>query len=449
MEKNYGKTFLIKTVYEELIDFELTGIQGAPRSEQLRNFAFQLNKVAKSSLPIQPPKDWLEAFMLLITFLEKKRKKEKRVVFLDELSWLATHKSGFLRGLSFFWNSWANNQHIVVVICGSAASWMIRKVVNHRGGLHNRITKRIQLEPFNLAETEAFLKSKQIHFDRYQIVLLYMAMGGIPHYLKEVKSGKSAIQNIEQICLSKKGLLKDEFSRLYPALFTNAEKHMEVIRILSHHKSGMTRKLLAQKLSFREGGTLKKVLEELDHSGFIDAYLSFGKQKKEQLYRLTDDYSLFYLKFIEGKAHEGNDIWQQLSQTQQFKTWSGYAFESICLKHIPQIKKALGISGIYSLSSSFYSKGTAYEKGIQIDLLIDRKDHVINLIEVKFYNDTLAISKSLAAELRERRSIFRHKTQTKKHLSWVLITTFGLHPNQHSLGLVENVLTLDDLFILR
>ncbi len=444
--RRVGKTFLVKTIYNNHIDFELTGLQNAPRSEQLRNFAFQLNKVANTPIPIPPPKDWLDAFITLIQYLESNKKSEKLVIFLDELSWMATHKSGFLRGLSFFWNSWAVNQNIVVVICGSAASWMIQKVVNHKGGLHNRITKRIRLEPFTLKETELYLNSRNIYFNRYQIVLLYMAMGGIPHYLKEVKSGKSAIQNIEQICFSNKGLLQDEFQRLYPALFANADKHIEVIRVLSGFRQGITRKVLAGKLTFKEGGTLKKVLEELTYSGFIDGYHPFGKQKKEQLYRLTDEYSLFFLKFIENKKHEGNDIWQQLSQTQSFKTWSGYAFENICLKHISQIKKALGISGIYSLSSSFYKKGTATEKGTQIDLLIDRNDHVINLIEIKFYNETFILTKSYAASLRAKMSIFRHKTKTKKYLNWVLLTTFGLTHNQHSLGLIENVLTLDDLF---
>ena len=444
--RRVGKTFLIKTIYKEVIDFELTGLQDAPRSEQLRNFAFQLNKFAKPSIPTKPPSDWLDAFMTLITYLETKQKKEKLVIFLDELSWMATHKSGFLRGLSFFWNSWATNQQIVVVICGSAASWMIQKVVNHRGGLHNRITKRIRLEPFTLAETEAYLKGRKVFYDRYQIVLLYMAMGGIPHYLKEVKSARSAIQNIEQICFSKKGLLQDEFSRLYPALFANAEKHMEVIKVLSAYKSGITRPMLAQKLTFKEGGTLKKILEELAYSGFIDTYRPYGKKKKEQLYRLTDEYSLFYLKFIVDNIHEGKDSWQQLSQTQIFKTWSGYAFENICFKHIPQIKKTLGISGVYSQSSSFYKKGTATQKGTQIDLLIDRNDHVINLIEVKFYNETFVLSKQYAAELREKMGVFRRTTATKKYLTWVLLTTFGVNHNQHSLGLVQNVLTLDDLF---
>jgi len=240
--------------------------------------------------------------------------------------------------------------------------------------------------------------------------------------------------------------LQDEFSRLYPSLFTDAEKHIAVIRSLATTKQGLTRKRLVEQLPFSEGGTLKKILEELEQSGFIASYRPFNKKKKEKLYRLIDEYSHFYLTFIEGKEHEGNDIWHHLSQTQAFTSWSGYAFESLCLKHIPQIKKALSIAGIYSLSSSFYKKGTATDKGIQIDLLIDRSDHTINLLELKFYKENFTLTKVYAEQLRTKMSIFRKATKTTKQLSWVLLTTFGMEANQHSLGLIQQALTMDDLF---
>ena len=270
--------------------------------------------------------------------------------------------------------------------------------------------------------------------------------GAFPHYLEEIKDSGSAVQNIEKICFSKKGLLFDEFSKLYPALFANADRHIAIIRTLATKQMGMTRKQITENTLISEGGTAQKVLEELVQSGFVSAYRPFGKKKKEKLYRLTDEYSLFYLRFIENKEHEGGDIWQHLSQTPAYRAWSGYAFENICLKHISQIKKALGISGIYSLSSSFYKKGTDVEPGIQIDLLIDRKDHVVNLFEIKFHNDAFSISKSYAEKLRAKMGVFRKATKTKKQLSWVLLTTFGLGANKHSLGLVHQDLDMNDLF---
>ena len=444
--RRVGKTFLVKSVYGSRIDFEITGIQHATRKEQLRNFALQLNRFAHGSLPLSEPKDWLEAFHFLSVFLERKKQDEKTVVFLDELPWLATHRSGFLKGLSYFWNSWAVNQNIVVVICGSAASWMIKKIIHHKGGLHNRVTKRIMLKPFTLAETELFIKEKKINFDPYQILHIYMAMGGVPHYLEEIEKGKSAVQNINRICFSENGILRDEFFKLYASLFDNPGSHIKIIRALASKRKGLTRSEIVRASGLPEGGGTSGILSELVHSGFISLYYPFGKKKKESLYRLTDEYSLFYLQFIENNRNEGSDIWKELSQTQGYISWSGYAFESICLKHIPQIKKALGIPGVYSNTSTFFKKGKDGNEGLQIDLLIDRKDHVINLCEIKFHHAELNITKALAMELRNKVALFKELSGTKKQVFLTFVTTFGIKPNKYSLGLIDNELTMDDLF---
>ena len=444
--RRVGKTFLVKSVYENKIDFEITGIQHATRSEQLRNFIIQISKYSDGSFPITEPRDWLEAFYLLSKFLEIKQESEKNVIFLDELPWLATHKSGFLKGLGWFWNSRAVNQNIVVVICGSAASWMIKNVVHDKGGLHNRITKRIYLKPFNLLETETFLKSKSLNFDHYQILQLYMALGGVPHYLDEIEGGKSATQNIDSICFSENGLLWDEFSKLYAALFDNSEAHIKIVRALANKQKGLTRTEIVANTDLSEGGAISTIIDELQHSGFITAYLPFGKMKKDSLYRLTDEFSLFYFQFMENNRFGGVNVWQQLSKTQPYITWAGYAFESICLKHIIQIKKALGISGIFSTASSYFKKGTKEEKGIQYDLLIDRNDHTITLCEIKFYGAEFTIDKATAMEYRNKMATFKETTKTRKQTFLTMITTFGLKQNQYSLGLVDASLTMDDLF---
>ena len=444
--RRIGKTFLIRNVYKEQIDVEVSGIQNISNKDQIKNFTLQLKNSLHENFIPRKTTDWLDTFQLMIECLEKKNKAGRMVVFIDELPWLATSKSGFLNGLSFFWNSWASQKNIVVVICGSSASWMIQKVVEHKGGLHNRLTKRVHLFPFNLHETEAFLKNLNIHFNRYQIVELYMAMGGIPHYLNEVEAGLSAAQNIERICFSPTGLLNNEFSRLYSALFENADNHIAVIKALAQKWQGLTRTEIIALSKLTDGGGVTRCLDELISSGFVSTYFPFGKKKKEMLYRLTDEYSLFYLQFIENKAHKGNNIWLELSQTQDYKSWSGYAFESLCLKHIPQIKKALGISGVYAETSSFYQKGTAQESGVQIDLLIDRKDNVINLFELKFYSGMMTLSKSYAEDLREKITLFKEITQTRKQVFLNLLTTFGLKPNEHSIGLIDKAMTMDVLF---
>ena len=444
--RRVGKTFLITEVYQKYFSFEITGLQKADLKRQLANFSFNLQRQSKGKAPLKEPKNWLAAFQQLVLYLDELPKDKKQVVFFDELPWLASPKSGFLTGLGFFWNSWAVRENIVVVICGSAASWMIKKVVNNTGGLYNRVTKRIYLKPFTLSETKAFLKSKYLNFTDYQIAQIYMAMGGIPHYLKEIESGKSAVQNIDAICFADNGLLKDEFNRLFISLFAHADKHIAIVRALAIAHQGLTRTQLVKAAKVAEGGNTSKVLSELEQSGFISTYFPFGKKKKGKLFRLTDEYSLFYLKFIEDKNNEGANTWQQLSQTQAFKIWSGYAYENICLKHIPQIKEALKIAGIYSISSSFYKKGNKKEQGAQIDLLIDRNDQVINLFEIKFYNTEWSLTEAYAKNLRDKLRIFQETTKTKKYLMLSLITTFGIKQNQHSLGFIEKVITLEDLF---
>lgn len=444
--RRVGKTYLVRTTYKDNIVFEISGLQNATGQEQLRNFANQLRKFSGAKTIIPPPKDWLDAFFILIDFLEQVETDKKRVVFFDEVPWMATHKSGFLKGLSYFWNSWAVQQNIVVVICGSAASWMIQKILRSKGGLHNRVTRRIRLKPFTLAETEKYLLQRGVRLERYQLLQLYMVMGGIPHYLKEIEAGKSATQNIDAICFGETGLLRDEFLSLYPALFKQAEYHTLLVRILAAKPNGLSRSDLITTAKISDSGRITQVLIELEESGFITSYIAFGKKKKGKLYRLTDEYSIFYLRFIEPNLSETQGVWKSLSRGQTYKIWCGYAFENVCLKHVLQIKQALGIAGIYTRSASFYKKGDKQQRGTQIDLLIDRDDRTINLVEIKFYDGQFTISKEYAQKLREKMQVFRETTKTKKQIFLTLITSMGLKQNVHSIGLVDSDFSSDILF---
>lgn len=444
--RRVGKTYLIRTFFEGKIDFEIVGLKDGSRAQQLRNFSYSLSEFQKEGGPKKPPKDWLEAFFQLKSYLETLTNERKKVVFIDELPWIATPKSDFLTGFSYFWNSYASKNNIVVIICGSATAWMIKRIINNKGGLHNRVTKKIILQPFTLSETEAYFNSVNISFNRYQILEIYMAMGGIPHYLDQVKKGKSATQNIDDICFSPEGLLRTEFDNLYSSLFRNPERYEAIVTVLASTWKGMSRSEIIQKTKVKDGGGLSTILKELEQSGFITSYVPFGKKKQNTLYRLTDNYSLFYLKFIQKLAPNESGNWQSLSQTQSWKSWSGYAFENICLQHLSKIKEAIGISGVHTQAYSFSSKSSDLFKGIQIDLLIDRQDKVISICEIKFYNEEITLSKEEAEKLRKRKSIFRTISKTKKQIFIVIITTYGLNQNRHSLGLIDNVVTMDNLF---
>lgn len=446
--RRVGKTYLVRTFFRERIDFEMVGLKDGNMEQQLRNFTYSLKEARRQKGPVETvPKDWLAAFHELKEFLESPEKEDKRkVVFIDELPWAATPRSDFLTGFSYFWNSYASKSNIVVVICGSATAWMIKKIINNKGGLHNRVTRKIVLQPFMLSETEAYFESRNIAFDRYQIIQLYMTMGGIPHYLDQVEGGKTAVQNINEICFHPQGLLRTEFDNLYSSLFSNPERYENIVSALASTWKGLSRAEILGATKLKDGGGITTILKELEQSGFITSYVPFNKKKKDTLYRLTDNYSLFYLKYLIDipKNEAGN--WQRLSQPQSWKSWSGYAYENICLQHIGKVKAALGISGMHTRHCSFLAKATEEYEGIQVDLLIDRMDNAISLCEIKFYNDEFALSKEEADKLRRKRNAFRMASRSRKQLFLVLITTFGLNPNKHSLGLIDNVITMDELF---
>ncbi|MFY7908779.1 MAG: AAA family ATPase [Emticicia sp.] len=444
--RRVGKTFLIREFFEKELVFEFSGQYDAKTKIQLQNFSNKLDQSTKSLYPSSVPNNWTEALNRLKTYLNPILDKKKAVVFFDEFPWIDSPKSDFLSSFDYFWNDWASKKdNLKVIICGSAASWMIRKVIQNKGGLHNRITKKIRLLPFTLKETENYLQNKNITLDRFQILQLYMAFGGVPHYLKEVKKGQSTSQTIDNVCFTKEGLLFDEFNSLFRSLFKNHEIHVQIIRELSKKNSGLTRNELLQKMSIKSGGTASLVMEELEESGFVTGYIPFGKNKKDSVYKLTDEYCLFYLKFIEN--NKGKQSWVFMQNAQSWKSWAGFSFESICQKHIREIKKALGISGIYTEESSWRFRGDEKEEGSQIDLLIDRKDGCINICEMKFSEFEFVIDKKYAADIAHKISTFKEVTKTKKTVFFTAVSTHGFKNNEYKLRWVQSEITMNDLFV--
>ncbi|MFN6037880.1 MAG: AAA family ATPase [Bacteroidota bacterium] len=443
--RRVGKTYLINAHFEDEIIFHFTGLLKATMKQQLINFHHELNAYFKTRDKNTEFSTWFEAFFALSTLIEKDKRKRKKVIFIDELPWLDTHKSNFITGLDWFWNSWAvKRKDILLVVCGSATSWMIRKIVNSRGGLHNRLTQRIHLKPFSLKETVEFLGSRKIKLSSHQISQLYMALGGIPHYLNDVRKGESAMQAIDRICFKRNGLLSNEFDNLYSALFKNSDLHLKVVRALSSKLRGLSRKEILSVTKIKDGGALSGVLEELSWCNFIESTSCFGKTKKDSLFRLTDEFSLFYLQFMHNKS---NVNWMQLSASTKWKAWSGYAFENLCMKHLQEIKKALGISGVYTQCYAFQSRGNKFKNGTQIDLLIERNDRIINLCEIKFHDRVYSLTKDQARKIENKVSIFRSETKTRKTIFPTLITSNGVTLNENYVGLIDQDLTLEDLII--
>lgn len=444
--RRVGKTYLIKKFFKDRLLFQIVGIKDAKLSSQLEQFSSALGKAAGNPKLYRVPESWPEAFSQLSSFLTPKLTSERSVLFLDEFPWLNTQKSGFLQAFDHWWNSWANDQdNLMVIICGSAASWMIQNIVNNKGGLHNRLTRKIRLLPFNLKETEEFLSKRNIIMVRYQILQIYMVMGGIPHYLKEIRKGESPVQAINRICFTKDGFLNGEFNNLYKSLFTNADRHLSIIRVLAKNNSGLSRQEIIKKSNVTSGGRLSLVFDELIESGFIAPWNPYDKKSKDTIYKLSDEFTHFYLKFMENNRGSGEGVWETISTGESWKSWSGFAFERVCLKHIPQIKKSLGIQSIYTEDATWRSKKNE-GKGAQIDLLFDRNDFVINLCEIKFSKSEFTIDNAYAEQLESKKDVFKKETKTKKALFLTFISTFGVVDNTISKRLVQNSITMNSLF---
>lgn len=439
--RRIGKTYLIKKYFSYQFDFFITGMANATTAQQLFNFDTEMSR--QSQLVFDTPSEnWIQAFQRLRQHLELRNAEGKLVIFIDELPWMDTHGSDFIIALEHFWNAWATHREdIFLIVCGSAASWMLEEVINSIGGLHNRVTAQMKIEPFTLAETEELLKSKNCELDRYQLIQLYMCLGGIPYYLEAIEPGKSAAQNIQDLFFEKGGLLRQEFHNLYRALFKRHEIYEKVVEVLSTKTYGMARNEIIQNSKIQSGGTLSKVLIDLEESGFIASYSSLDRKQKNTIYRLSDYFSAFYFRFLQ-KPTSSN--WLQLIDQPSHRAWQGFTFEQVCLDHILQIKKALGISGIQAEHAAW--RGSMEDKGAQIDLLIDRRDHVINLCECKFHLDTFSIDKSYADSLRSKITVFKEVSKTKKALHLTFVSTYGLHRNQYSDMLVHNEVTMDAFF---
>jgi AAA+ ATPase superfamily predicted ATPase len=444
--RRVGKTFLVRKTYEKHIVLEVTGLQKNNQQAQLQNFLVSMQSYGLVTDADKKPGNWLETFFLLTQKLQQLDTQKKYVVFFDELPWMAGKRSDFISGFSYFWNSWASKQNIVVVICGSATSWMIEKVINDRGGLHNRVTNLLHLHPFDLKKVEVFLESKNIRYPRYQTLLLYMAIGGIPMYLDFIRKDLSVVQNINALCFKETGFLHNEFDRLFPALFDRPERHVAIVEALSTKQKGLTRTELLKITGLPNGGTFSKTLKELQQSDFVKLFFGIGRKKKDALYRLTDTYSLFYLSQISPNKDSQSLDFEQLFATAAFKSWSGYAYENVCFEHIAQIKFKLGISGVLTKIYSYVSKATDDLPGTQIDLLIDRMDQAIHLCEIKFSQNEFILDKKTTENIRQKKTIFQHNTKTKKHIFTTFITTYGMVDNKWKKESVDQNLTMDDLF---
>ncbi|MDP3705038.1 MAG: ATP-binding protein [Legionellaceae bacterium] len=450
--RRVGKTYLIREFFKDKgIYFELTGIKDATKSSQLKNFSTVYSDTFLRGDRIPPPKDWDDALNVLRIEIEKTDESKKIIIFFDELPWLASRKSGFLEALDLFWNRYmSSRENIILVICGSAAEWMIKKIISNKGGLHNRLTQPpVNLMPFTLKQTKQYLDAIGVHLEQKQVIDLYMALGGVAYYLSLVSKGKSSSQVISDLFFANQAPLLSEFRNLFDSLYDNPQKHIDVIKLLAQTRQGLTQTDIFNKVkNMSPGGGAVLVLEELENCGFVHRVHDFGKKKKDARYRLIDGFTLFYLKWVEGQGEFSEHFWMRKKGSASYNTWAGYAFENLCFLHYRDILRALEITVVAEAKSGwrYLPLKADPDEGAQIDLVIDRADKCINLCEIKFYDDELMISKAYAQVLRRKKSCFKEKTGTRKTLFMTMITTYGVKMDQHYLEVVDGQIKMDALF---
>ena len=450
--RRVGKTYLVNECFKGKILFRHAGLSpvemddmpgGSPLRKQLKHFynSLLLHGMKRSRCP----DNWLDAFLMLELFLESKDKGKRILVFLDELPWMDTQKSGFITAFEGFWNSWACcHDNVMVVVCGSATSWIMDKLINNHGGLYGRVTYEIKLSPFTLKECEDFFREKRIKISKYDIIQAYMITGGIPYYLGYYEKGLSLAQNVDHLFFEKNAPLKNEYERLFNSVFSNSEMMKALVELLNTKNSGYTRAEISGKSGYSKGGTLSEALKALAASDFVIRYTPFGMGKREACYKLVDPFCIFYLKFVKGQDGLDASFWQKNIVSHQVVSWRGIAFENICFNHAEQIKIALGISGV-STRQSAWSKRADDEDGTQIDLLIERNDHVVNMCELKFYNKDFVVDKYYHRTLETRQGLLEEAIPRGMIVHSTLVTTYGLKYNEYS-GDFDSVITMEDLF---
>lgn len=436
--RRIGKTFLVRQYFNDAFSFYSTGIYQGTKKEQLGEFTRQLEYYSGRKWKVA--KDWFDAFAQLREYLGTLGGNKPIIVFLDELPWMDTRKSRFIKAFEYFWNSWgATNNRLKLIVCGSATTWMRENVLSDKGGLYNRTTRSIYLAPFTLHETEQYLLSRGIRWNRYQIAECYMVLGGTPLYLQMLERNLSLTQNVDNLFFVQNAPLTREYDFLFRSLFNEAALHRQVIETLAKKAMGMTRTEIMAAVKIEDGGALTKVLRNLCDCDFIRQYTAFGKSERGTIYQLTDLFTLFHLRYVKGYRGQDENHWQNMIDSPSRRAWSGYSFEQLCLHHIRQIKQKLGISGVQSDVCAWKGDGG------QIDLLIDRRDQTINLCEMKFSQSEFEITKQYDEHLRERTESFRLATKTRKALHQTFVTTYGVKKNLYS-GNVQSEVKLDDLF---
>lgn len=448
--RRIGKTFLVDYMFQthrkDCLFFKFTGSADQNSSVQKDYFVEAIYEWFKVE-PSKPIEKWHEVFIFLKRTIEAEIKEKnhqgKVIVFIDEVAWIDKHnKAGFLSAFGHFYNTYIEkNNNLIVILCGSNASWIKNKILKDTSGpLYHRVDVEIPLYPFDLQETKEYLiKEKRFDIDDKSVVDIYMILGGVAKYLSYLDSKLSIAQNINKLFFSLHAPLYSEYEALFKSLFYDkSSNHRKIMDLLISKQSGFEMMEIEKLLKEIKSSTLRVNIEELIDTGFIKPIARYAHASRNTKYIACDPLCNFFIKWVQPLSK--NDIaslidyFETKSTSHDYIIWQGFAFEMVMISNIELYLKARGLSsGVKSIGYWDYTTQSEDESGAQIDILIEYIGNTYDIVECKYYNDEFIIDKAYAKNIQNKKEMFiKYGIKNKKFdLKVVMLTTYGTKINQY------------------
>ncbi len=443
--RRVGKTFLVEQTFRDFA-FRAVGLEKGTTKQQLKSFGQRLIEYGDDIK--QTPENWFEAFSRLDKILSgesiRRSLNGKKIVFLDEFPWFATKKSDFLVAFEDYWNRRGTQDgDLLFIICGSATSWIIKNVIKNTGNMFQRVTKKICVEPFTLAETELFFKDREFDWSREQIAECQMIFGGLPFFFDLMNTSQSLVKNINRLLFDKDALFGDETKKLLDATLSESPIYEKILSKLAFARYGIKKSELQVEIA-APNGTYGRAVQDLVDCGYVIEYKKKYEEYNPLYIQLVDPFLLFHYHYL-SKEKRIDSYEDLIGNIGRYDNWRGTAFEILCLNNTASIKSALGIRGVKTECYPWYNSTDKKNERVQIDMVIERADKITNLCEIKYTNKPFVIDASYEQELIKKRDIFKEKTGTSQALKVIIISAAGVSGTRYT-SYISDIITLDDIF---
>ncbi|RLC25492.1 MAG: hypothetical protein DRH93_01665 [Deltaproteobacteria bacterium] len=441
--RRIGKSRLIQNFTQgkkKVFSFE--ALENETTQKQISHFAQQLQKQTNDPLLDSVDlKKWENIFYYFTerTLQFKKSAKGKTILFFDEFQWMAVGRSRLVSLLKFFWDNFWKEKNIMLILCGSIASFMVKKVLRSKA-LYGRTTLEILLKGLSPVDSLSLLRQKRSNEETMKYIMVF---GGVPKYLEQINTNKSFNQNMNVLCFSSQGIMVHEVDRIFYNQFREARTYLRIVNLLedSIHSMGE----ISKKLKIASGGGLKQYLDNLELAEIIRPYTPLDRLEtsKFKKYTLCDEYLLFYFKYIKPNIKTINESTSKKKfetlTGEGFKSWLGFSFERFCLKYSGTLARIMNFEDEVLLASPFFGRN---DRKFQIDLLYKRADKVITICEIKHHNKK--IGTKIIPEMERKCSLF--KAPRDYTVEKALISLYGPDESLKNTDYFHHIVTLDDIF---